>query len=62
VAAEPIWTRRAEADLFALYSRLEDFQAGYGDRLVSMIDSSLRLLRLMPELARIYASGGANVG
>ena len=50
-----IWTARAEADLISVFSRLEDAAEGPGVVLLEMIDSSLRLLRVMPELAPLWS-------
>ena len=52
---DPIWTARAEADLLLVFSRLEDANAGSGVVFLEMIDSSLRLLRVMPEMAPLWA-------
>jgi len=54
VATDPVWTSRAETDLLELYARLEDADEGRGERLLHEIESCLRLLCLMPEMAPIY--------
>lgn len=53
---EPVWTRRAEADLLRLHARLEEFSEGSGDQLVRLVDAGLRLVRIMPEMAPLYAA------
>jgi len=55
VTPEPIWTARAEADLIFVFSCLEEVGEGSGVVLLEMIDSSLRLLRVMPEMAPLWA-------
>jgi len=55
VSPDPIWTARAEADLICLFSRLEESADGAGAVLLEMIDSSLRLLRVMPEMAPLWS-------
>ena len=52
---DPIWTARAESDLLLVFSRLEETNEGSGVRLLEMIDSALRLLRTMPEMAPLWA-------
>ena len=52
---DPIWTARAESDLFVVFSRLEETSEGSGVRLLEMLDSALRLLRSMPEMAPLWA-------
>jgi len=54
VTPDPIWTARAEADLLREFSELEDFSESSGYKLLDMIDSALRLLRIMPEMAPLY--------
>ena len=54
MSPDPIWTARAEADLICLFSRLEESADGAGVVLLEMIDSSLRLLRVMPEMAPLW--------
>ena len=56
---EAVWTVRAEADLLRLHARLEAFNEGSGDALVRLIDSGLRLVRILPEMAPIYSLTGA---
>jgi len=54
VTPEPIWTARAEADLLAIFARLEEGREGAGRSLLHGVDSGLRLLRVMPEMAPLY--------
>lgn len=53
---DPIWTARAEADLLIVFSRLEETREGAGVVLLEMVDSALRLLRAMPEMAPLWAN------
>ena len=48
MASEPIWTHRGEADLLREYSRLEEVNELRGERLLSVVDSAIRLLRINP--------------
>jgi hypothetical protein len=54
VTPDPIWTSRAQSDLLREFTRLEDYAEGSGVVLLEMVDSGLRLLRIMPELAPSY--------
>ncbi|MCB1089582.1 MAG: type II toxin-antitoxin system RelE/ParE family toxin [Verrucomicrobiae bacterium] len=56
MALETIWTARAEADLLREFARLEDRAEGSGNSLLAMIDSGLRLVRVMPEMAPTYST------
>ena len=51
---EAVWTSRAEVDLLREFSRLEDFSENSGYQLLELVDSALRLLRMMPEMAPHY--------
>ena len=43
MAAEPVWTARAEADLVELYVVLEEASPGRGERFLRAVDSGVRL-------------------
>ena len=48
---ELVWTGAAEADLQEIFNELEDAQEGSGERFLLLMDASLELLRLFPEMA-----------
>lgn len=52
---EVVWTRAAESDLQAVYNELESFDEGLGDNFLSLVDSSIELLKQFPAMAPIYA-------
>ena len=52
---EAIWTARAEADLLREFSRLEESSEGSGEKLLDIVDSVIRLLRVNPEMAPRYS-------
>ena len=53
--SEVIWTVRAEADLLREFARLEEQSEGAGEKLLGIVESALRLLRLNPEMAPRYS-------
>lgn len=52
---ETIWTARAEADLQGIFSALEEFEEGRGLVYLEAVEASLKLLRLLPHMAPVYA-------
>jgi len=48
---EIIWKQGAENDLFQIFSNLEDFSEGTGERLVRKLDSTLENLKIHPGIA-----------
>ncbi len=51
---EIVWTAKGEADLHRHYALLEDRSEGSGDIFSDMVDGSLELLRVFPEMAPFY--------
>ncbi|MEM8955596.1 MAG: type II toxin-antitoxin system RelE/ParE family toxin [Verrucomicrobiota bacterium] len=52
---EAVWTARAEADLLREFARREEAVEGSGTDFLSAVDSTLRLLRINPEMAPRYS-------
>jgi len=48
---EIIWKQGAESDLLQIFSNLEDFSEGTGERFVRKLDSTLENLKIHPGIA-----------
>jgi len=51
---EIVWKRGAEEDLVRIFSELEEFRAGLGERFTMQLDGTLQHLRNHPQMAPIY--------
>jgi plasmid stabilization system protein ParE len=51
---EIIWKRGAEEDLLRIFSDLEDFREGAGERFARMLDTTLQNLRNHPQMAPVF--------
>jgi len=52
--ADIIWKRGAEEDLVRVFSGLEEFRAGAGERFTRMLDDTLQNLRKHPHMAPVF--------
>jgi len=50
---EVVWTLGAEADVQAIYKRLESWEEGMGDRFYAEILACLRLLEAFPKIGPV---------
>ena len=51
---EIVWKRGAEEDLVRIFSELEEFLDGAGERFTRHLDGTLQRLRSHPQMAPIY--------
>ena len=48
------WKHGAEGDLLQVFSDLEDYRNGAGERFVTQLDGTLQVLRSHPQMAPVY--------
>jgi toxin ParE1/3/4 len=51
---EIVWKQGAENDLLQVFSNLQDWREGAGERFVLALDASLNHLRVHPEIAPLF--------